>query len=95
MEPTGEEQPRVIEAVVIEHEIRGSIYDLGFGHVDGYEWRLLLRIPCGPDIPARTEWTDWMFAPHSRFVEILASWQEYMTTYGHLVKKIPPGESAH
>ena len=87
------EDARVLKSLVVEHEIRGATYDFGRGPVDGYEWRLLLTIPDGPNVPPRTEWTDWMFAPHDIFDELLTNWQEYITTHGHLAPKIPPGQA--
>lgn len=85
----------VLESVIEEQDIRAVIHRFAAGPVEGYEWRLRLSYPATATEPARTAWTKWVFGSNRSVEEMLAQWQRYLSTHGHLAKSIPPGTSAH
>lgn len=91
-----EEQTTVVlQAVIQKQEIRGVIHQFPSGPVEGYEWRLLLAYPATQTSAPRTEWTKWVFGSHQVVEQMLAQWNEYLKTHGHLSGSVPPGKSAH
>lgn len=82
--------PLKLQAVIEEQEIRGVTHRFTSGLVSGYEWRL--RVTKYPE--KKTAWTRWVFGSTLSVDQMLAQWQEYLATHGHLAKSKPPGTSA-
>jgi hypothetical protein len=87
--------PIPLTCILEEQEIRGIIHKFPKGPITGYEWRLLVTYPATSTAGPQTEWTPWVFGSIQSVTKMLASWQDFLTTHGHLAQSAPPGSTAH
>jgi hypothetical protein len=82
-----------LQCVIEEQEIRMTTYRFPDGPVEGYEWRLRVSFPATATSPSRTEWLPWVFGSNRSVEGMLAQWQRFATTHGHLSRSAPPDTS--
>lgn len=84
-----------LQCVIEEQEIRGVVHNFESGPVVGYEWRLRVTYPPTQTTSSRTEWTPWVFGSIQSVDEMLAQWQWFLATHGHLAQSTPPDSTSH